>query len=418
MVVSRRLLPRSLLPRLEDALATSRVVALVGARQVGKTTLAAQVFRARRGTYRTLDDPAALEQVRRDPEAFLDVPGPLAIDEFQRGGDDLLRAIKLRVDADPRPGRFLLTGSTRFTTLPSLAESLAGRIAIVELHPLSQGEIRRVRERFVERLFGRPEALRRAGAVATTPAHVLQAACAGGYPEARRQPERRRPLWFDGYVQSVTQRDVREIAHVQRVEDVGRLLRMLAARRGRRPRRPSSVPVRSVPRSTLAGYVPLLESLYLVHRLPPWSRNLTSRVSKHPKMHLVDSGLAAHLMGVSWRAVEDREHRARGPLLETFVLGELRRQLSWSDIAVEVLHFRDRNGPEVDLVLEARDGRTAVIEVKASSTPRSADFRTIDLLRERLGGRFAHGVVLHLGTEVGSFGDRCTALPVSALWTP
>lgn len=397
-------------------MATSRVVGLLGARQVGKSTLARQVARARRGTYRTLDDPVALDAARRDPEAFLDERSPLVIDEFQRGGDDLLRAIKRRVDEDPRTGRFLVTGSTRFTAVSSLSESLAGRIALVELHPLSQGEIRRTAERFLARLFGRPDDLRRGGAPALTPAQIFQAVCSGGYPEARRLTERGRSLWFDGYAQTVTERDVREIANVQRVEDVSRLLRILAARTAQELNLNDVASDLALPRSTLAGYLPLLESLYLVHRVPPWSRNLTSRVSKHPKVHLVDSGLAAHLMGVGWRALDRVDHPARGPLLETFVVGELRRQLSWADMTLEVLHFRDRNGPEVDIVLEARDGRVAVIEVKASRSPRAVDFRTIDLLRERLGDRFTHGVLLHLGPDTASFGDRRTALPISALW--
>jgi predicted AAA+ superfamily ATPase len=365
-----------------------------------------------------LDDPRDLEAARRDPDAFLERRLPLVIDEFQRGGDDLLRAIKRRVDDDPRPGRFLVTGSTRFTTVSSLSESLAGRIALVELHPLSQGETRRTRERFLERLFGRPEELRRRGAPVTTPAHVFQAVCAGGYPEPRRLPERGRSLWFDGYVETVTQRDARELVHVQRVEDVTRLLRILAARTAQELNLNDVATDLGLPRSTLAGYLPLLESLYLVHRVPPWSRNLTSRVSKHPKLHLADSGLAAHLMGVSWRALERADTHARGALLETFVVGELRRQLSWAGVTLEVLHFRDHNGPEVDIVLEARDGRAAVIEVKASRSPRASDFRTIDLLRERLGDRFVHGVLLHLGPDALSFGERRTALPVSALWAP
>jgi hypothetical protein len=247
---------------------------------------------------------------------------------------------------------------------------------------------------------------------------VFQAVCAGGYPEARRLTERGRALWFDGYVETVTQRDVRELVHVQRVEDVTRLLRILAARTAQELNLNDVAADLGLPRSTLAGYLPLLESLYLVHRVPPWSRNLTSRVSKHPKVHLVDSGLAAHLMGTSWRALAKADTPARGPLLETFVVGELRRQLSWADLTLEVLHFRDRHGPEVDIVLEARDGRAAVIEVKASRNPRAADFATIDLLRERLGDRFVHGVLLHLGPDVLSFGERRTALPVSALWAP
>jgi predicted AAA+ superfamily ATPase len=202
------------------------------------------------------------------------------------------------------------------------------------------------------------------------------------------------------------------------VEDVTRLLRILAARTAQELNLNDVASDLALPRSTLAGYLPLLESLYLVRRIPPWSRNLTSRVSKHPKMHVADTGLAAHLLGVGSRGLESAEHPARGPLLETFVADELLRQRGWSDTTVEVFHFRDHNGPEADLVLEARDGRVAVVEVKASQTPRSSDFRTIDLLASRLGDAFAHGVVLHLGGEANSFGERRTALPVGALWAP
>jgi predicted AAA+ superfamily ATPase len=409
-------IPRRILPRLEEALGEARVVVLCGARQAGKTTLAQRLAASRRGTYWTLDDIEARAILNRDPRALLEGPPPVVIDEFQTGGDRLLRAIKMAVDLKPVAGRFLLTGSTRFTTVANLSESLAGRAEIVELWPLTQGEVHGGHDRFVDGLF-EPTALLRRKPPLVTRAEAVRRIVSGGYPSVLARPSRSRQRWYRSYVRTVTERDVREISGVQSVASVRRLLAVLAARTAQEFNLAHAARDLDLPRTTVAGYLPLLESLYMAQRLPAWSRNLRQRVAHHPKLHLVDTGLAASLVGADAEALVRPGHPALGPLLETFVAGEIRRQATWSETEVDLFHFRDHNGPEVDLVLEASDGRVAGIEVKASSTVEGRDFRGLDMLHERLADRFVMGVVLHLGERVLSFGDRRVAMPLSALWS-
>jgi hypothetical protein len=240
---------------------------------------------------------------------------------------------------------------------------------------------------------------------------------AGGYPSVFTRRPRSRQRWYRSYVRTVTERDVREISGVQDVASVRRLLRVLAARTAQEFNLADVARDLDLPRSTVAGYLPLLESLYMVQRLPAWSRNLTQRFVRHPKLHLVDAGLAASLVGADAEALARPGHPALGPLLETFVAAELRRQATWSETEADLFHFREHNGVEVDLVLEANDGRVAGVEVKASSTVEGRDFRGLDLLHDRLADRFAMGVVLHLGERVLPFGDRRVAMPISALWS-
>lgn len=394
----------------------SRVVALLGARQTGKTTLGREVARSRGGTYATLDDEGTREAVARDPIGFLDAPTPLVIDEFQRAGDSLLRAVKRRVDDVATPGQFLLTGSTRYTTMPNLSESLAGRVEIVDLWPLSQGEINGTSDRLLDRLFGSTESLRRLRPDVLSRAQAFERVTAGGYPSAYRRPERTRRRWYDAYLRTLTQRDVREFSRAQELDALPRLLRLLAARTAQEFNAADVARDLDMARTTLPTYLALLETIYLVYRLPAWSMNLTKKAVKHPKLHFVDAGLAAHLLGVGAEALASPTSNAAGPVLETFVAGELARQLTWAETSADLLHFRDRDGAEVDFVVEARDGRIAGVEVKCSSTVTARDFRGLDLLHDRLGDRFTNGVVLHLGDRALPFGDRRTALPLAALW--
>ncbi len=409
-------LPRKAMARLEEALDSSRVVALLGARQSGKSTLAREIARRRGGTYASLDDEDTRAAVSRDPSGFLQARAPLVIDEFQRAGDPLLRAVKRSVDDDATPGRFLLTGSTRYTTMPNLSESLAGRVEIVDLWPLSQGEIHRAGDGLVDRLFGPTQGLRRIHPEPASRDRTFERITAGGYPTAYARPARTRDRWYDAYLRTLTQRDVREFSRAQELEALPRLLRLLAGRTAQEFNAADVARDLGMPRTTLPTYLALLETVYLVHRLPAWSTNLTKKAVKHPKLHFVDAGLAAHLLGMGAAALSSPTSTVSGPLLETFVAGELARQLTWSEVSADLLHFRDRDGAEVDCILEARDGRIAGIEVKCSGTVTAGDFRGLDVLEDRLGSRFANGIVLHLGERTLPFGDHRTALPLAALW--
>ncbi len=416
--MSSALFPRRARALAEEALRDSRVVLLDGARQVGKTTLAKEVVRSAGGRFLTLDDPQTLRAALDDPRGFVEGSGLLVIDEFQRAGDPLLRAIKLEVDRDPAPGRFLLTGSTRFLTVPALSESLAGRVEIVHLWPLSQGETLRRRERFLDRLFDAPAALRRLRPDPLSRSDYFHLVCRGGFPQAVLRRPSGLPRLFRSYLETLLARDVREISRVREVRDLRRLLRLLAANTATEVHAAALAADLAIPRTTLSPWIPLLEAVFLVYDLPAWSRNLTRKVVRHAKTHFADSGLAAHLAGGRPEGLLRPGSRAAGPLLETFVAGEVARQASWSEARPELHHFRDRDGMEVDLVLEAPDGRVAALEVKASRSPGARDLRPLAWLRDRIGEDFAQGVLLYTGEEVLPFGDRLTAMPISALWAP
>ena len=221
------------LDQVSDALEWARVVLIHGARQAGKTTLAHQISDRSGGTFATLDDPALLDAARRDPVGFVTRPTPLVIDEIQRAGDPLVIAIKRAVDLDPTPGRFMITGSTNFLTVPTVSESLAGRLAIVELWPFSQGELAgRGPETFVNLAFEHPEALR-AGPVGLTTRHrYLEAICAGGYPAVTRLAPRHRRSWYRNYLRTVIRRDIVELADIRRADSIAPVLSTVAALTG------------------------------------------------------------------------------------------------------------------------------------------------------------------------------------------
>ena len=409
-------LPRHLAATVLEGLTAFRVVVLTGARQAGKSSLARRVCRGRRGTYRTLDDPDVLAAAHADPRGILVGSPPVVLDEVQRGGDALVRAIKARVDAHPRPGSFLLTGSTRFLTVPQLSESLAGRAEILELWPFSQGELARSRDAFAERLLGPPEALRRLAPPALDRGEMARLLCRGGFPEVQGLGAGLRSRWFASYVKTVSERDVLEVARLRRAQELPRLLRFLAGRTAQEVNLQAIASALKMPRTTLVDYVAALRTLHLWYEIPAWSRNVSSKAARHAKGYLTDVGLGAWLSGVDEDALAEPTCPTMGPLLETFVAGELARQRTWSSVDHELHHYRDRNGPEVDLVLEARDGRIGAVEVKSSSSVSQDDFSTLRLLRDRTGAAFRHGVVLHLGGETLAFGDRLTALPMAALW--
>ncbi len=359
-----------------------------------------------------------LDAVVDDPAGFIAAATrPLFIDEVQLAGDRLIRAIKVQVDTDNCAGQFVLTGSADFLTVPTLSESLAGRAAFLELWPFSQGELAGAPEHFVDRLFQDPDSLRELEGSTLSPPDYVERLCRGGFPEVQTiTSERIARRWFADYVRTVTQRDITDITNIRRAEELPRLLRLFAARTANEFVIQEIANDTQLGRDTLSEYLGLLRMVYLVHTVPAWSPNFTSRAKRHSKIYISDTGLAAYLLGVNASRLASPTLTIVGPLLETFVLNELRKQLSWSDIDASLLHFQDRTGSEVDIVLEALDGRVVGIEVKKSVTVRTEHFRWLRLLRDKLGANFVHGVVLHAGSRPLPFGDRLTALPISALW--
>jgi predicted AAA+ superfamily ATPase len=325
-------------------------------------------------------------------------------------------AVKHQVDLDPRPGRFLLTGSARLFALHEIPDLLPGRAETIELWPLSQGEICRTSDTFVDAVFEQGAALS-PGSSDLHRVDYLERALTGGYPEAvRRRDIGRRARFFESYVSDLINRDVRQLADIGRPADMRRLLNVAAAQMASLAVPAAIASKLQIPGNTLKRYLDLLELLFVVRRIPAWSTNLTTRAVSTPKLIVTDSGLAGHRTGLTLKRAA-RPTTSVGPIMENFVLSELARQLSWTAEPVRLYHYRDRDGYEVDAVLEHAAGEVVAVAVKAAETVRSEDFRAIRHLARRLGDRLVVGIVLYAGGQALPFGDRLRALPISSLWT-
>jgi predicted AAA+ superfamily ATPase len=337
----------------------------------------------------------------------------MAIDEIQRA-PELLLAIKASVDEDPRPGRFLLTGSSRLFGMVAAPDALPGRMETVELWPFSQGELDDQPDGFIDAIFALGPDLRHESTV--TRAEYATRIVRGGLPEATsRDDPRRRQRFLDGYVQALIDRDVRQLSDIHHKAELRKLVRLLAGRSATLIAAQSLERALGLSRPTVARYLRALEEIFLIKRIPGWSRNLGTRATAAPKLIFVDSGIAANEIAVEARALL-RPGAPFGPLLESFALSELARQLTWSHQPTELSHYRDHSKFEVDAVLENRSGSVVGIEVKAASTVGPDDFRGLRRLADRLGNDFVAGVVLYTGTSTLPFGDKLRAVPVSALW--
>jgi uncharacterized protein len=395
------------------ALGDTRVVLISGARQAGKSTLVKVVAGDRLADRRDLDRAPDRAAAIADPAGFVDSPQLLVIDEIQRV-PELLLAIKVAVDEDPRPGRFLLTGSSQLFGMIAAPDALPGRMETVELWPFSQGEIDGTPDGFVDAIFSLGPALRHQSGV--TRADYAARIVRGGLPEATTRDEaRRRQRFFDAYVQALIDRDVRQLSDIQHKGQLRKLVRLLAARSATIIGANSLETALGLSRPTIARYLQVLEEIFLIKRVPGWSRNLGTRATAAPKLVFVDSGIAANELDTDAHALL-RPGAPFGPLLESFVISELSRQLTWSRQSVEMFHYRDHSKFEVDAVLQNRRGQVVGIEVKAASTVGPDDFRGLRRLAERLGDDFVAGVVLYTGSSTLPFGDRLRAMPVSALW--
>ncbi len=398
------------------ALQDTRVVLIVGPRQAGKTTLARQYATPER-PYITLDDPATLAAARSDPAGFVRGLKQAVIDEVQRA-PDLLLAIKESVDKDQAPGRFLLTGSTNLMAMPLVADSLAGRLEVITLLPFAQAELAGTPGNLLDRLFdgAGPPAV---GNPVVGDA-LLDIVFKGGYPEAlRRTSASRRQAWLQDYVALILDRDVRDIANIDQLDRLPRLLDVLAAHTGQLVNHSSYGAALGLSVPTAQKYVGILERLFLVRMLPPWSHNAVSRLTKTPKLHFLDTGLLAALRGTDVSQLQkDRaaERTHWGPLLENFVVSEVLKLCTWSDKRLRVAHFRTKEQDEVDLVLEDRQGRVIGIEVKASATVRAPDLRGLRQLQAAVGDKFVQGLVLHDHDRITPFDEKLHAGPVSMLW--
>jgi len=409
------LLQRHIRRDLLEALGDTRAVALLGARQVGKSTLVADLVASEYpARLISLDDDATASAARADPTGFIaDITGPAAIDEIQRA-PELLLAIKRRLDADQSRGQFLLTGSANILSLPTVADALPGRVEYLTLWPFSQGELNSVQESFIDGLFdGRAPKLSGmpVGRAAIAPMLVT-----GGYPELQDRSARGRTRFFSSYVASIIGRDLDDIANVRNVENIERLLFVIAARSGGLTSFHGIGGDLGLDANTVRAHAKILEDLFLVRQLKPWHVNLGSRQIKSPKTYIVDSGFLAYLIGANEGRIA-QDGAIAGTMLESFAVMELLRQADWARQPVQLFHYRDKQQREVDVVIERHDGQVVGVEIKASATPATGDFTGLRYLRDKLGDRFKRGVVLHTGADTLPFGDRLAAVPISGLWS-
>jgi hypothetical protein len=405
------LYPRFVDRKVREAMADTPVVALNGPRQAGKTTLARSIG-GKRMRYLTLDDPTVLAAARHDPVGLVRDLDRAVVDEVQRA-PDLLLAIKRSVDEDRRPGRFLLTGSAHVLTIPRVQESLAGRMEVVPLYPLSRAEVLGRRPSFLAKAFA---------GLTPKPAEELSGealaamALAGGFPEVLARPsERRRRDWCAAYVDAIVERDVREIAAVAKLGEIPRLLETFAGYSGQLLSLSEVGGRVGLDHKTVGRYLAVLEQLFLVRRLRPWFRNELKRLVKTPKLHFIDAGVLAAMRGqtVAWLRAD------RGPfgsIIECFVHAELLKQASWAEDRIAFFHYRDKDQAEVDIVLENESGEIVGIEVKAAASVAASDFRGLARLQSAAGRAFRLGVVLYDGREVVPFGDGLVAAPIPCLW--
>ena len=405
------LYPRQIEPRIAEAMQDTPVVLLAGPRQAGKTTLVRQMS-GNDTRYLSLDDELTLMSAREDPVGMIRSLDRAVIDEIQRA-PALLLAIKKSVDEDRRPGRFLLTGSANLMALPTVVDSLAGRMETLLLLPLSQSEIERQSANWLDRVFaGRiPEQ----GSQALG-ADLVDRVLRGGYPEAiSRSSPRRRTAWARQYIDALMQRDVRDVSGIEKLDQLPRFLRALAQMAGQMCNYSQLGGQVGLDSKTAAKYVGVFEQMYLLRRADVWARNRLNRVVKTPKLQFLDSGLLAALLDLT--AQEVQQNRTRfGSVLESFVYGELLKATTTAEGRYSLMYYRDADKVEVDVVIENAAGQLIGVEVKASATVRESDVRGLRKLARLAGDQFKLGILLYDGDETLPLGDNIWAAPLATLW--
>ncbi len=400
----------------------SAVILLQGPRSVGKSTLLRALADQTGAQVVDLDEPAVRAAVTDDPSLFVKGHRPIFIDEYQHV-HELLDSIKFELNRDGSPGQFVLTGSTRFDSLPLAAQSLTGRLHRIEIHPLSQGEIGTTSEHLVEKLFADFNAVPTPHISATTRCDYAERACRGGFPLAQERDKAARSRWFDDYIALCLERDLLELGRVRQPSALAPLLSRLATQTAQVLSISGSARAAGLPVSTASDYIKLFESAFLVRLLPAWGTTLRAAVASRPKLHFVDCGLAARLLRLSpdkLAGLDPSSLEQYGHLLETFVVGEVLKQASWMPYKPHVGHWRTHDGVEVDLVIEDNNNGSVVgIEIKASGRVHQRDLRGLRKLSQTLGKRFVAGVIFYTGSHAVRFAgdDPLIALPIDRLWT-
>ncbi len=405
--------PRLLQSRLEVALDDTPVVLLHGPRQCGKTTLAKKVGELRGYSYFSFDDVNLVAAAKADPVGFVDrLADKVILDEIQHV-PELFSSIKHAVDNKRTPGRFLLTGSANVLLLPKLSDSLAGRIDIIHLHALSRCEVESSGEGLLAQLFHGDFEV---GMLEKLGPKLAEYVIEGGFPEPlQRTSARRKSQWYQNYIDTLVQRDIRDLARISNLESIPKILQLAANQSAQLLNKQLLAAPFQMSRQTVDSYFSLLQNIFLVDVLPAWHSNRGKRLIKTPKVHMSDTGLASALLALSVEQL-DNDRTMLGHLLESFIYNELRRQASWHDSEVKFYHFRDKDQYEVDIVMEQYGGGTLAVEVKAAATVTEKDFKGLKRLQSMVGSSWELGVVCFDGEVPLSFGDGLMAMPISALW--
>lgn len=409
-----RRIAMNVLERLRD----EPVVALQGPRTVGKSTLLAEVARRHGVGVIDLDQPAVRDAVSSDPATFVSGPAPVCIDEFQKA-PVVLDSIKAELNRNLAPGRFIITGSTRFDALPTAAQTLTGRIQVIDVLPFSQGEMTAHSEDFLGIALRAPESLVSSSQSSTTRADYIDRICTGGMPLAVGRSPAGRRRWFDGYIRMSLERDIRDLTNVRHGALLPALLRRLAGQTAQVLNMAKAGSAVGLKAATTETYTKLLEALFLIRQLPAWGRTLRSRAVASPKVHVLDSGVAARLTGMTPERLAGPDPAARvefGHLFETFVVGELLKQASWTEDIASVGHWRTHDGQEADLIIERVDGSVIALEVKAASRVERRDASGLRALRETLGESFLAGFVVSTGEVSYRLDDRVYVVPADRIW--
>lgn len=397
------------------------VLLLEGPHSVGKSTLLRQIADACGGRLVDLDDPTTRAAALANADLLLGGEETVCVDEYQKA-PHVLDVIKSELNVRTTPGRFVLAGSARHDALPATAQSLTGRLSRLPVYPLSQGELLGVREDFLERALADPASLVAPRISPTSRDEYIATVCAGGLPLAiAATTTQGRQRWFDDYVKLTLERDVRELSKLRQGQQLANLLGRLAGQTAQVLNVEGAARDVGLAASTAENYAALLEKVFLIYRLEAWGRTLSARSAALPKIHVVDSGVAARLMRLTPAKLASRDPTALtelGHLLETFAVGELMKQASWTAEIAGLGHWRTRDGAEVDLVVERDDGGVVGFEITTGGSVPGQELRGLRLLRDKLGSRFVAGLVLYLGNRTYTPEDRIHVVPLDRVWHP
>lgn len=405
---------RHLENKIHKSMQFSPATLIVGSRQCGKTTLVQAIKNQNAFRYLSFDDLSLLQSAKADPSQFFKFnPPPLILDEIQRT-PELFLPMKLSVDNNRSPNMFLLTGSANPLMLPNLGDSLAGRMVIHHLWPLSQGELINHKENFLQVIFA--DDLPHLDMPPLTHEDLFQKIRLGGFPTMQTLPDdESRSLWLNGYLQTILEKDVRDLAQIEKLHELPHMLELLATRPGELLNYVTLANACNIPRSTLTRYFQYMQTLFAIHPLRPWLANRGKRLIKSPKVYFNDTGILCHLLHLSSNST-NIPRELLGKLIENFIVVELQKQLSYSESQYDLYFYRDHVGNEIDLVIEGPQKQIVAIEIKSTATIKTDFFKTISSFAKDLGPRFKRGIVLYTGDKALSYGPNLIALPIQSLW--